>query len=159
MTIAIGDQLPSGSLQEGNPGETVDPSEAFGSGKTVIFGVPGAFTPGCSNTHLPGYVEGYDDIVAKGVSNLACVSVNDAFVMGAWGAAHGADGKVRMLADPRAEWVASMGLDVDATGVLGNVRSKRFAMVVEDGTVTQLEVEPDGFGLTCSLSENIISKL
>lgn len=158
MSINIGDSLPSATLNEGNPGAQVDPAEAFGTGKVLIFAVPGAFTPGCSNTHLPGYLNDFDAIKAKGVDQVACVSVNDAFVMNAWGEAHGAAGKIRMLADPLAEFTKSLGLDVDAAA-LGGTRSKRYAMVVEDGKVTQLEVEPDGFGLSCSLSESIIDKL
>ncbi len=158
MTIQIGDAIPSATLHEGNPGNKVDPAEILGTGKVLVFAVPGAFTPGCSNTHLPGYIGDYDAIKAKGVDTIACVSVNDAFVMNAWGEAHGAAGKIRMLADPAAEYTQALGLGVDAA-VLGGVRSKRYAMVLEDGKVTQLEVEPDGFGLTCSLSESIIDKL
>lgn len=159
MTIQPGDALPSAQLQEGNPGEIVDPATEFASGTTILFGVPGAFTPGCSNTHVPGYVDDYDALTAKGVDAIACVSVNDAFVMGAWGEAQGAAGKVRMLADPQAQFVAAMGLEVDAGAILGGVRSKRFAMILRDGKVAELEVEPDGFGLTCSLSSNIADKL
>ncbi len=158
MTIQIGDALPSATLNEGNPGAHVDPAELFASGKSLIFAVPGAFTPGCSNTHLPGYLNDFDAIKAKGVDQIACIAVNDAFVMNAWGEAHEATGKIRMLADPLAEFTKALGLDVDAAA-LGGTRSKRYAMVVEDGKVTQLEVEPDGFGLTCSLSESIIDKL
>ncbi len=158
MTIQIGDSLPSATLQEGNPGNTVDTAEALGTGKALVFAVPGAFTPGCSQTHLPGYVNDYDAIKAKGVDTIACISVNDAFVMQAWGEAHEVGDKIRMLADPLGEFTKAVGLDVDAA-VLGGLRSKRYAMVVEDGTVTQLEVEPDGFGLTCSLSESIVDKL
>ena len=159
MTIQPGDALPSAQLQEGNPGEIVDPAPEFASGTTILFGVPGAFTPGCSNTHVPGYVDDYDALTAKGVDAIACVSVNDAFVMGAWGEAQGAAGKVRMLADPQAQFVTAMGLEVDAGAILGGVRSKRFAMILRDGKVAELEVEPDGFGLTCSLSSNIADKL
>ncbi len=158
MTIQIGDPIPSATLNESNPGTQVDPAAEFGSGKVLIFAVPGAFTPGCSNTHLPGYVNDFDAIKAKGVDQIACIAVNDAFVMDAWGAAHGANGKIRMLADPLAEFTRAIGLDVDAAA-LGGTRSKRYAMVLEDGKVTQLEVEPGGFGLTCSLSESIIDKL
>lgn len=159
MTIQPGDALPSAQLQEGNPGEIVDPATEFASGTTILFGVPGAFTPGCSNTHVPGYVDDYDALTARGVDAIACVSVNDAFVMGAWGEAQGAAGKVRMLADPQAQFVTAMGLEVDAGAILGGVRSKRFAMILRDGKVAELEVEPDGFGLTCSLSSNIADKL
>lgn len=158
MGIQIGDSIPSATLNEGTPGEQVDSAEAFGSGKVLLFAVPGAFTPGCSNTHLPGYLNDFEAIKAKGVDQIVCVSVNDAFVMNAWGEAHGAAGKVRMLADPLAEFTKAVGLDVDAAA-LGGTRSKRYAMVIEDGKVSQLEVEPNGFGLTCSLSESIIDKL
>jgi peroxiredoxin 5 len=158
MPIQIGERLPSATLNESTPKTEVKTDELFGSGKSIIFGVPGAFTPGCSNTHLPGYVENFGDFAAKGIKTIACVSVNDAFVMDAWGKAHGAEGKVRMLADPRAEFTRALGLEVDAPG-LGGTRSKRYAMVVEDGKVTHLEVEPDGFGLSCSLSKPLLSKL
>jgi 2-Cys peroxiredoxin 5 len=159
MSIQIGDSLPSGTLHESNPRDHVDPATAFGSGRVLLFAVPGAFTPGCDKTHLPGYVEKHDALKAKGIDQVACVSVNDAFVMQAWGAAHGTAGKIRMLADPSAAWTKALGLDVDASGALGNVRSKRYAMVVEDGKVTHLEVEPDGFGLSCSLAPSLLERL
>eukprot|EP00808_Paulinella_micropora_P030424 g41337.t1 len=158
-TIKAGDSLPAVKLQENEPGKLVDPVKEFASGKHLIFGVPGAFTPGCSKTHLPGYLKDADKWKKAGVKSLNCISVNDAFCMGEWGKANKADGKVRMLADPRAEFVKAAGLDVDATAVLGNVRSKRFAMVVENGKVKHIEVEPDNFGLSCSLSENVFKKL
>lgn len=158
MSIAIGDAIPSGSLHENSPGTQHDPAQLFASGKHVLFGVPGAFTPGCSKTHLPGYVAGHADWKAKGVDSINCLAVNDAFVMAAWGQAHAAEGKVRMLADPAGDYATALGLDVNAA-VLGGKRSKRFALVVEDGTVTHLQVEPDGFGLTCSLSESLLESL
>lgn len=158
MAISIGDALPTTELDEGNPRTHVNPAEIFGRGKHVIFAVPGAFTPGCDKTHLPGYLADFDKLRAKGVDSIACVSVNDAFVMAAWGEAHQAAGKVRMLADPRAEFTKALGLDVEAAG-LGGTRSKRYAMVVEDGRVTHLEVEPDGFGLSCSLAPSLLERL
>jgi len=158
MSIDVGQKLPSATLHEGSPGNQVDPAQAFASGKHVIFAVPGAFTPGCDKTHLPGYVSDHQQLKDKGVDSIACVSVNDAFVMDAWGKAHSAQGKVRMLADPGAEFTKAVGLDVDAKA-LGGTRSKRYAMVVEDGVVTQLQVEPDGFGLTCSLAPSLLEKL
>ncbi|MCB9681057.1 MAG: peroxiredoxin [Alphaproteobacteria bacterium] len=158
MSVQVGDSLPAGTLSEGAPGNKLETQALFGSGKHVVFAVPGAFTPGCSRTHLPGYVEDFDAIKAKGVDSIACVAVNDAFVMSAWGEAHGATGKIRMLADAQGTFTKAMGLDVDAPG-LGGLRSKRYAMIVEDGTVTALEVEPDGFGLSCSLSNGILDKL
>jgi 2-Cys peroxiredoxin 5 len=158
MSIEVGQSLPSAELHDGNPGNKVDPAEAFATGKHVLFAVPGAFTPGCSKTHLPGYVEDYDTLKGKGVDSIACVAVNDAFVMDAWGKAHGADGKIRMLADPAGAFTKAIGLDVDAA-VLGGTRSKRYAMVIQDGKVTHLEVEPDGFGLSCSLAPSIAARL
>jgi 2-Cys peroxiredoxin 5 len=158
MAISIGDALPSGSLHENTPGNQHDPAAIFSSGRHILFGVPGAFTPGCTNTHLPSYVNEYDAITGKGVDSINCIAVNDAFVMSAWSAANGAEGKVRMLADPAAEYVTSLGLEVMAKG-LGGTRSKRFSMLIEDGKVTVLNEEPGGFGLTCSLSQNLIDQL
>ncbi len=158
MSIEVGQKLPSASLQEGNPGNQVDPAQAFGSGKHVVFAVPGAFTPGCDKTHLPGYIADFQQIKDKGVDSIACVAVNDVFVMDAWGKAHDAAGKVRMLADPNAEFTKAVGLDVNAKA-LGGTRSKRYAMIVEDGVVTALQVEPDGFGLSCSLAPSLIESL
>jgi len=158
MAIAIGQSLPAGTLHEGSPGNQHDPATLFASGKHVLFAVPGAFTPGCSKTHLPGYVTDYDAIKAKGVDSVNCVAVNDAFVMDAWGKAHDVGDKIRMLADPAGAWTKALGLDVDAA-VLGGTRSKRYSMVIEDGVVTQLQVEPDGFGLSCSLAPALVDLL
>lgn len=158
MSISIGDSLPSAQLNEGNPRTAVDPSTAFSTGKVVIFGVPGAFTPGCDKTHLPGYVADREKFAAKGVTEIVCVSVNDAHVMRAWGESHQAEGKVRMLADPNAAFTRALGMEVEVPP-LGGTRSKRFAMVVEGGKVTHLEVEPDGFGLTCSLAGPLLERI
>lgn len=158
MSIEIGQPLPHAQLHEGNPGNVVDPAAAFASGKHVLFAVPGAFTPGCSKTHLPGYVADHAKFAAKGVASINCVAVNDAFVMEAWGQAHGTAGKVRMLADPAGAFTQALGLGVDAA-VLGGLRSQRYAMVIEDGVVTHLQVEPDGFGLSCSLAPALIDQI
>ena len=158
MTIQVGDRIPSATLHEGTPGTTHDPAELFSGKRVVLFAVPGAFTPTCSNSHLPGYVAQADEIRAKGVDLIVCVSVNDAFVMAAWGAVQGASGQVMMLADPAAEWTKAMGLDVDAA-VLGGTRSKRYSMLIEDGVVTKMNLEPDGFGLRCSNVESIVDQL
>jgi len=159
MPIKVGDKLPSVDLFEGTPANKVNLAD-FGKGKKmVIFGVPGSFTPGCSKTHLPGYVGQIEEIRGKGVSDVVCVSVNDPFVHSAWGEAHKAEGKVKMCADPRAEFTKAIELDIDLTAVLGTVRSKRYAMLVDDGVVKALEVEPDGTGLTCSVSNNFIKNL
>lgn len=158
MSIAIGDAIPSAELHENSPGTKVDPAQAFASGKTLLFAVPGAFTPGCSKTHLPGYVADADAIRAKGVDRIVCVAVNDAFVMSAWGKEHGADGKVQMLADPAGTFTDALGLAVHSAN-LGGKRSKRYAMLITDGRVADLQVEPDGFGLSCSLSNAILERL
>merc|ERR1719476_512015 len=154
--IKEGDSIPSVDLFEGNPDTKVNLAEVCKEGKYVIFGVPGAFTPGCSKTHLPGYVAAAEDMKAKGVEEILCVSVNDPFVMEAWGKDQGAAGKVRMLADTCGELTKALELELDLSAVLGSVRCKRFAMLVEDGTVTKVNIEPDGTGLTCSLAENIV---
>jgi len=159
MPIKVGDKVPSVELFEGNPGNKVNIADAVKGKKAIIFGVPGSFTPGCSKTHLPGYVDQADEIRAKGIKEIICVSCNDPFVHSAWGDAHKAEGKVKMLADPRAEFTKAIELDLDLTAVLGTVRSKRYAMLVDDGVVKAIDVEPDGTGLTCSLSNNFIKNL
>jgi 2-Cys peroxiredoxin 5 len=158
MPIAVGDVVPSATLHEGTPRNHVDPAELFATGRTVLFAVPGAFTPGCSKTHLPGYIADFEKFAAKGVDRVVCLSVNDAFVMAAWGEAQGATGKIRMLADPLGEFTRMLGLDVDAAA-LGGLRSKRYAMVIDNGRVSRLELEPDGFGLTCSLAPSLLETL
>lgn len=158
MSIQIGDSLPSVQLSEDGPRDFVDPAEALSKGKVVLVGVVGAFTGTCE-TQLPGYVENYDAFRAKGVDTIAFVSVNDAFVMKAWGESHDVAGKIRMLADPNAEFTKKVGLDVDAA-VLGGTRSKRYTMVLQDGKVTDLQVEPDSFGLSaCSIAPSVLERL
>ncbi|MBM4293188.1 MAG: peroxiredoxin [Deltaproteobacteria bacterium] len=156
--IQIGDALPSIDLQENTPATKYNAAQLFAGKRGVLFAVPGAFTPGCSKTHLPGYIQDSEALRAKGVDLVVCVSVNDAFVMKAWGDAQGAAGKVLMLADPDASFTKALGLDVNA-GALGGVRSKRYSMIIENGVVTALNVEPDGFGLTCSLSGGVLGQL
>jgi 2-Cys peroxiredoxin 5 len=154
--VKAGDKFPSGIiLQEGTPGGNVQLDALLKGKKVVIFGVPGAFTPGCSKTHLPGYIENADKIRAKGVDEIICVSVNDAFVQSAWGDATGATkAKIRMLADTSAELTRRLGLALDLTSKLCSVRSKRYSLLVEDGVVTQANIEPADAptGLTCSLA-------
>lgn len=156
--IAVGDKLPSIELHEGSPATKIDIAALFAGKRGILFAVPGAFTPGCDRSHLPGYVADADKLHAKGVEVIACVSVNDAFVMGAWGNAHHADGKVRMLADPLATFTKAVGLEVEALG-LGGTRSKRYALLIDDGVVKAIHLEPDGFGLTCSLSNAVLAAL
>ncbi|KAK7504281.1 hypothetical protein BaRGS_00004585 [Batillaria attramentaria] len=158
MPLKEGDKLPSVDLFEGNPGKKVNTSE-LSKGKVVIFGVPGAFTPTCSAEHAPSFIKQADALKKKGVNSIVCVSVNDPFVMEAWGKSLGAGDKVRFLADTCAEFVKKADLSVDLSAVLGNVRSKRFAMVVEDGVVKGMKLEPDGTGLTCSKADDVLSFL
>merc|ERR1712112_300247 len=153
--VAVGDKIPSVSLFKDSPGDKVDISALCAGKKFIIFGVPGAFTPGCSKTHLPGYVAHSEDLKGKGFKQIFCVSVNDPFVMAAWGENQNATGKVTMLADTCGDFTKAIDLELDLSKVLGNVRSKRFSIVVEDGKAVQVNVEPDGTGLTCSLAENL----
>lgn len=121
------------------------PSDEFFAGKKiVVFGLPGAYTRTCSSRHLPGYVGNAAALQAKGVDAIACVSVNDAFVMGAWGKEHGADGKVVMLGDGSAELTKAMGLELDRTKEGMGIRSQRYAMLVENGVIKKLNIEPSG---------------
>jgi len=158
MPIKVGDKLPNVDLFEGTPGGKVNTGDLVKGRKIVFFGVPGAYTPGCSKTHLPGYISQSDEIKQKGISEIVCVSVNDPFVMAAWGEANSATGKVRMLADTNAVFTNAIDVALDLPP-LGGVRSKRFAMLVDDGVVKAVDVEPDGTGLTCSLSNNFLKNL
>ena len=141
----VGDKIPDVEVRvmnaEGAP-ETVKTGDVLGTGKVVLFAVPGAFTPGCSKIHLPGYVENADELKGKGVDTIACIAVNDAWVMDAWAKDQGAEGKVLMLADGSAAFTKAMGLDVDRTALGMGVRSQRYSALIEDGVITSLDVEP-----------------
>lgn len=168
MTIQIGERLPEGKLTECtefdpangcplNP-QPVDVDALTKGKKIVIFGVPGAFTPTCSIKHLPGFVEHYVQLKAKGVDEVWCMAVNDAFVMAAWGREQKAGGKVRMMADGSAEYAKKLGLDRDLTGGGMGVRCYRFGMIVDDGVVKYLGVEASG-KFEVSNVETILEKL
>jgi peroxiredoxin len=161
MAIKPGDKLPAElklkEMRDGGP-KDVSVGELFGGKKVVLFAVPGAFTPTCSMKHLPGFVEKAADIRRKGVDEIVCLAVNDAFVMGAWGEASGAGGKVRMVADGNGDFTRTLGLELDASGFGMGKRSQRYAMIVDDGTVTQLLVEP-GPGLSASSADAVLAKL
>jgi 2-Cys peroxiredoxin 5 len=158
--IKPGDKLPSVAVFEGTPANKVNLSELFGTVKKgVIFAVPGAFTPGCSKTHLPGYVDKIDALKAKGVDLVACISVNDPFVMDAWGKAHNASGKIRMFADPSGSFTKAVDMELDLSAALGNVRSKRYSLVIEKGIVKKVNLEPDGSGLSCSLATEVLQQV
>ena len=142
--VAVGDTIPSVDLFKNNPGTKVNIAELYAGMKVVMFGVPGAFTPGCSKTHLPGYVAKAEETKWKGVDEIVCVSVNDLFVMEAWGENQKAGGMVQMLADTTAALTKALEPDLDLAAVLGSVRSKRFSLLVENRKVSKLNIEPDG---------------
>ncbi len=160
MTISAGDQLPDVKLmwmtEKGV--RPVQSTEALGTGKVVLFAVPGAFTPTCSDHHLPGFVIRADELRQKGVDKVACISVNDAFVMDAWGKDQSVGDKILMLADGNGDFTAAMGLEMDGSGFGLGKRSKRYAAVIENGVVTQLFVEPAG-KLEASSAEAVLAAL
>lgn len=166
MTIQIGDRLPEGTLAEfvdtETAGCTLGPNTFqvadLVKGKTVaIFGLPGAFTPTCSAQHVPGFVQNADAFKAKGVDEIWCISVNDAFVMGAWGRDQKAGGTVRMMADGNAAFTKALGLDADFSKHGMGTRSQRYSMLVVDGVVKQLNVEQGGFEV--SKAEALLAQL
>lgn len=146
MTIAVGDKLPSVDLYRmGEKGpEKVSSEDLFSGKKTVLFAVPGAFTPTCSQAHLPGYVTKADELLAKGVDQIVCLSVNDPFVMDAWGKAQNADDSIQMIADSNGDFTRGAGLELDMTARGLGVRSHRYAMIIEDGVVTNLHLDEPG---------------
>lgn len=168
MTIQVGESLPEGKLSECTEFDPANgcplnpqPQEVLPQAKgkkLVIFGVPGAFTPLCSAKHLPGYVERYAQLKAKGVDEIWCMAVNDPFVMAAWGREQQAGGKVRMMADGSAEYAKKLGLERDLTAGGMGVRCYRFAMIVEDGVVQYLGVEASG-KFEVSNVEAVLAKL
>jgi peroxiredoxin (alkyl hydroperoxide reductase subunit C) len=160
MTIEVGDKIPSMKLIMATPEGPKETSteEIFKGKKVVLFAVPGAFTPTCSAKHLPGFVQNAEAIKAKGVDTIACIAVNDAFVMGAWGKDQGTDGKVTMLADGAAQFAKALGLELDLNARGMGVRSQRYALVAEDGKVIHLAVEAPG-GFEVSKAESILAAL
>ena len=159
MTIQTGDQIPSAELRiMGRKGpETFDSQDYFKGCRVVLFAVPGAFTPTCSARHLPGYVDLAGDFFANDVDKLACLSVNDAFVMDAWSKSAGAD-RIDMLADGNADFTRALGLESDSSQWGMGIRSRRFAMIVDDGTVTSLFIEKPG-EFRVSSAEHVLSSL
>ncbi|HEY3785894.1 MAG TPA: peroxiredoxin [Steroidobacteraceae bacterium] len=160
MAIKAGERMPSGKLKmmtkEGPKDVTTE--ELFKGKKVVLFSVPGAFTPTCDAKHLPGFVQLADQIHAKGVDAIACMAVNDVFVMNAWGKASSVGDKIMMLADGNGEYAKALGLELDAKGYGMGMRGQRFAIVVQDGTAKQVEVEQPG-QFKVSAAEHILSTL
>lgn len=158
--IQVGDTIPAATLRtmsDEGPVE-VEASEFFKGKKVVVFAIPGAFTPTC-NHHLPTFVNNADAIKAKGIDEIACLAVNDPFVMGAWGEANGAGGKVTMLADGNAEFSTALGMTFDGGGFGLGRRSHRYAMIVDDGVVTALSMEETPGACTVSSGEAILDSL
>lgn len=144
MTIAVGDKIPESTVTYFKDGiQTASTLDLMGTGKVVLFAVPGAFTPTCSNKHLPGYIQHMDDFSQRGVK-VFCVSVNDAFVMDAWGKERGIPDNLQLLADGNAAFTKALGLELDGTKNGMGIRAKRFAMYIEDGVVKLLNIEAPG---------------
>lgn len=160
MAIKVGDKIPSVTVRfltaEGM--QSVSSDEFFAGKRVAVFGLPGAYTRTCSSRHLPGYVTNAEALKKKGIDAVACVSVNDAFVMDAWGKDHGAPGKVVMLGDGSAELTEALGLSIDRTSAGMGIRSQRYSMIVDNGVVTALNIEPSGeYGV--SSAEAMLEKL
>lgn len=159
MTISVGDKLPDVDLMmmtETGPSK-VSVADLFGGKKIAMFAVPGAFTPTCSAKHLPGFIAQSDALKGKGVDEIICLSVNDPFVMAAWGTAQ-SSGDIKMVADPDASFTKALSVDFDASGAGLGIRSRRYSMVVDDGTVTQLNLEETG-GFEISDAETMLGQL
>jgi len=143
--IAVGDSIPEAAVQAGPPGETSKLSELVGTGKHILIGIPGAFTPTCSDTHVPGYISKRDEFTSKGVDGISVLSVNDAFVMQQWSKSLGAGDKVKMIADVDGSATTEMDTGFTAEAVFGPApRSRRYALLIEDGKVTQALMEGGG---------------
>ncbi|ODR95301.1 alkyl hydroperoxide reductase [Methyloceanibacter stevinii] len=161
MTIAEGDMLPEATFRAMGPDgiQTLTSKDVFGGKKVVLFAVPGAFTPTCHLKHLPGFIEAADAFKAKGVDDVVCVAVNDPFVLAAWTEMTGAADKVKILSDGNAEFTKKIGMDFDGSGVGLGTRSKRYAMVVEDGTVKALMTEENPGVAEVSAAEAVLASL
>lgn len=160
MSIRVGEKMPSGVfgvMTDTGPG-AISTDELFAGKKVVLVSVPGAFTPTCSASHLPGFVKQADELFAKGVDSIACMSVNDVFVMQAWGDDQNVGDKVMMLADGNGEYARALDLEMDGTAFGMGTRSQRFAIIVDDGTATHVAVEAPG-KLEVSKAESILAKL
>ena len=159
MTISVGDKIPAGTLAFlGDKGpEAINTDDIFSGKKVVLFAVPGAFTPTCSEAHLPGFVANQDKIIAKGVDQVVCVAVNDPFVMGAWGKTQNAE-KLLMAADGSGTWTKALGLELDLIERGLGVRCKRFSMIVDDGVISHLNVD-EGPAMELSSAEKILEIL
>lgn len=153
MAVNVGDKVPDVEVHTmGAEGpKKVRTGEVLGTGKVVLFAVPGAFTPGCSKVHLPGFVAEGDKLKEKGVETIACIAVNDAFVMAAWAESQGVGDKILMLGDGNGAFTKAMGLELDGSGFGLGSRSKRYAAIIDNGVITNLDIDQGGIELTtCS---------
>jgi peroxiredoxin len=160
MTIKVGDKIPNMKfkVRQGGDPKDMTTDELFKGKKVVLFAVPGAFTPTCSMKHLPGFIGNYDALKKKGVDTVACLSVNDHFVMGAWANDQGSGDKIAMIADGNGDFTKAVGLELDGSGFGLGTRSQRYAMVVDDGVVKQLNVEKGG-AFEVSSAESVLGAL
>ena len=161
MSISVGDPIPDVTLRVVTEAgaDPVASGDLLGSGRVVLFAVPGAFTPTCSQVHLPSYVEAANELASAGVDRIVCLAVNDPFVLAAWGAAQGVGPEITMVSDGNAEFTEAVGMAVDASRAGMGMRSKRYAMVIEDGTVTSFLPEEDGFSAIVSTGQCVIDAL
>ncbi len=160
MTIQAGDKMPSGAFKIPGPDgpQALTTEQLFKGKKVVLFAVPGAFTPTCDARHLPGFVQHAADFKAKGIDTVACMAVNDVFVMKAWGKSSAVDDKILMLADGNGEYAKALGLELDATGFGMGLRAKRFAIIVDDGVAKKVLVEGPG-EFKVSSAEHVLGEL
>jgi len=161
MTISVGDKLPEATFKTmtADGAREITTAEIFPGKKVVLFAVPGAFTPTCSNNHLPGYLENHDAILARGVDTIAVVAVNDVHVMGAWARFTGGEGKILYLADGSGSFAKALGLDIDLSGGGMGLRSKRYSMIVDNGKVTALNIEDSPGKAVQSSAAKILEQL
>jgi len=161
MTIKVGDKVPEGTLMtmSADGPAPVSSDDLFAGKKVVLFGLPGAFTPTCSARHLPGYVDNAEALKAKGVDTIACMSVNDVFVMGAWGKDQNVGDKVTILADGSADYSKALGLELDLTARGMGVRSTRFSLLIDDGVVKAINIEENPGEATNSGAEHMLSQV
>jgi peroxiredoxin len=161
VALSVGDTIPDvklATLTAEGP-KPVQSSEVLGTGKVVLFAVPGAFTPTCNDHHLPGFVMQADEILEKGVDRIACIAVNDPFVMGAWGNAQGTGDKITMLSDGNGEFAAATGTELDLTGLGLGTRSQRYAAILQDGVVQEIFLEPNPGKVDVASSDKVLKAL
>ncbi len=161
MSIEPGASVPNATLKQMTPEgiKDIELSTLMANRKIILFGLPGAYTPVCSTSHLPGYVAQAEALKAEGTAEIACISVNDPFVMSAWGAQHGVEGKVLMLCDPEAVFTRSIGMELDLKHIGLGERSQRYSMVVEDGVVREINVEKSIFDHGASAATSLLAKV